>query len=120
MVASAQSNEEVNPALLTAKFEEGEGALDGEKSFGRDKYQSSNEKAQKELHDKMIEQSPLKSGPSTVIGSQNMSPSPDRGFTSSQKKVHIPMLNLEKVFEQHKKILEAEERKKQEDEEKLK
>ena len=45
MVASAQSNEEVNPALLTAKFEEVDGALDGEKSFGRDKYQSSNEKA---------------------------------------------------------------------------
>jgi hypothetical protein len=30
------------------------------------------------------------------------------------------MLNLEKVFEQHKKILEAEERKKQQDEEKFK
>ena len=108
MVASALSNEEGDPALLTAKFEENKDEIVEAENEIKKKYESSNEKAQKELHEKMIEQSPLKSGPSTMIGSQNQSPSPERAFTSSQKKIHIPTLNLEKVFEQQRKILEAE------------
>ena len=68
---------------------------------------------QQELHERMIEQSPLKSGPSTVNGS------PEMPFGSSvkksEKKVAVPVLNLEPVFEQQRRILEAEKAKKMEE-----
>ena len=56
--------------------------------------------------DRMANQSPLKSGPSTVQGtSVYESPNKSHGLTimdltSSMKKIIVPPLNFEKVFEQ--------------------
>ena len=74
------------------------------------------------LLDQMANQSPLKSGPSTVKGaSVYESPNKANGspqLTSSMKKIIVPPLNFEKVFEQQRLIMEQEERRKREDEKK--
>ena len=68
------------------------------------------------LLERMVNQSPLKSGPSTMNGSAYESPMRVPGTSSTSKKVVVPRLNFEKVFEQQRLILEHEERRRKEEE----
>ena len=70
--------------------------------------------------DLIANQSPLKSGPSTIKGGSTYeSPqTKSHGFelTSSMKKLIVPPLNFDKVYEQQRLILEQEERRRIEEE----
>lgn len=78
-------------------------------------FSDSQDATEQNLLDQMVNQSPLKSGPSTVKGATSVYESPNKELggaagtelTSSMKKtIVVPPLNFEKVFEQQRLILE--------------